>query len=59
MPLSWGGPQQTPIDPNVRQFRVEFMKINDAKYVADTITEQDPGRFKVSPIYRSSLIKQC
>ena len=59
MPLGWGGPQQTTIDPNVRQFRVEFMKINDAKYVADTIMVQDPGRFKVSQPYCSSLLRQC
>lgn len=50
---------ETTLDPNVRQFRVEFMKINDAKYVAETITEQDPGKFKVSQTHRSSLIKQC
>ena len=50
---------ETTIDPNVRQFRVEFMKINDAKYVAETVTEQDPGRFKVSQTHRSSLINQC
>jgi hypothetical protein len=50
---------ETKLDSNARHFRVEFMKINDAKYVAATVTEQDPGRFKVSQTHRSSLINQC
>ena len=49
---------ETVLDTNVRQYKVEFYKITDAKYMAENVTENEPGNFKVSPGSRSFLIQQ-
>lgn len=47
------------VGANVRHYHVEFFKISDAKFMAESLTENEPGLFEVSSLGRSSFMRAC
>jgi hypothetical protein len=47
------------VSANVRHYHIEFFKISDAKFMAMSMTENEPGQCKVCSLGRSFIMRVC